>query len=51
MRQVGRHFCQIAGPAPIPDRGLHAVKILAIEHRISGVADLRSQRCKYDERH
>jgi len=40
MRQVGRHFLQIPGPSPVPDRILRAIDMPVIDHRGPGFADL-----------
>src|SRR6266850_6434091 len=39
MRQ-GRHFLQIPGPSPVPDRVLRAMDMPVIDHRSSQFADL-----------
>lgn len=33
MRQAGRHFLQIPGPSPVPDRILRAIDMPVIDHR------------------
>ncbi len=40
MRQPGRHFLQIPGPSPVPDRILRAIDMPVIDHRGPGFADL-----------
>ena len=40
MRQAGRHFLQIPGPSPVPDRILRAIDMPVIDHRGPGFADL-----------
>jgi len=39
MRQAGRHFLQIPGPSPVPDRILRAIDMPVIDHRGPGFAD------------
>src|SRR6266403_318084 len=36
----GRHFLQIPGPSPVPDRVLRAMDMPVIDHRSSQFADL-----------
>src|SRR5258708_31728755 len=36
----GRHFLQIPGPSPVPDRVLRAMDMPVIDHRSSAFADL-----------
>ena len=43
MRQAGRHFLQIPGPSPVPDRILRAIDMPVIDHRGPGFADLGSR--------
>ncbi len=40
MRQAGRHFLQIPGPSPVPDRILRAIDMPVIDHRGPGFADM-----------
>ena len=40
MRTAGRHFLQIPGPSPVPDRILRAIDMPVIDHRGPGFADL-----------
>ena len=40
MRTAGRHFLQIPGPSPVPDRILRAIDIPVIDHRGPGFAEL-----------
>jgi len=40
MRQAGRHFLQIPGPSPVPDRILRAIDMPVIDHRGPGFSDL-----------
>src|SRR6478609_1844627 len=40
MTQQGRHFLQIPGPSPVPDRVLRAMDMPVIDHRSSAFADL-----------
>lgn len=40
MRQAGRHFLQIPGPSPVPDRILRAIDMPVIDHRGPGFAGL-----------
>jgi len=40
MRAAGRHFLQIPGPSPVPDRILRAIDMPVIDHRGPGFADL-----------
>jgi len=40
MRQAGRHFLQIPGPSPVPDRILRAIDMPVIDHRGPGFAEL-----------
>jgi len=40
MRQAGRHFLQIPGPSPVPDRILRAIDMPVIDHRGPGFADV-----------
>lgn len=40
MRRAGRHFLQIPGPSPVPDRILRAIDMPVIDHRGPGFADL-----------
>ncbi len=40
MRKAGRHFLQIPGPSPVPDRILRAIDMPVIDHRGPGFADL-----------
>ena len=40
MRIAGRHFLQIPGPSPVPDRILRAIDMPVIDHRGPGFADL-----------
>jgi len=40
MRTAGRHFLQIPGPSPVPDRILRAIDMPIIDHRGPGFADL-----------
>jgi alanine-glyoxylate transaminase/serine-glyoxylate transaminase/serine-pyruvate transaminase len=35
MTQQGRHFLQIPGPSPVPDRVLRAMDMPVIDHRSS----------------
>ena len=39
-KQQGRHFLQIPGPSPVPDRVLRAMDMPVIDHRSSDFADL-----------
>lgn len=40
MRTAGRHFLQIPGPSPVPDRILRAIDMPVIDHRGPGFSDL-----------
>ncbi len=40
MRTAGRHFLQIPGPSPVPDRILRAIDMPVIDHRGPGFADV-----------
>jgi len=40
MRKAGRHFLQIPGPSPVPDRILRAIDMPVIDHRGPGFSDL-----------
>jgi len=40
MRTAGRHFLQIPGPSPVPDRILRAIDMPVIDHRGPGFASL-----------
>lgn len=40
MRTAGRHFLQIPGPSPVPDRILRAIDMPVIDHRGPGFAEL-----------
>lgn len=40
MRTAGRHFLQIPGPSPVPDRILRAIDMPIIDHRGPGFAGL-----------
>jgi len=40
MRRAGRHFLQIPGPSPVPDRILRAIDMPVIDHRGPSFADL-----------
>lgn len=40
MRKAGRHFLQIPGPSPVPDRILRAIDMPVIDHRGPGFASL-----------
>lgn len=40
MRVAGRHFLQIPGPSPVPDRILRAIDMPVIDHRGPDFADL-----------
>lgn len=40
MRTAGRHFLQIPGPSPVPDRILRAIDMQVIDHRGPGFAQL-----------
>jgi alanine-glyoxylate transaminase/serine-glyoxylate transaminase/serine-pyruvate transaminase len=40
MTQQGRHFLQIPGPSPVPDRVLRAMDMPVIDHRSSQFAEL-----------
>jgi alanine-glyoxylate transaminase/serine-glyoxylate transaminase/serine-pyruvate transaminase len=40
MRTAGRHFLQIPGPSPVPDRILGAIGMPVVDHRGAGFADL-----------
>ena len=40
MRTAGRHFLQIPGPSPVPDRILRAIDMPVIDHRGPGFAAL-----------
>jgi len=40
MRTAGRHFLQIPGPSPVPDRILRAIDMPVVDHRGPGFADL-----------
>lgn len=40
MRRAGRHFLQIPGPSPVPDRILRAIDMPVIDHRGPGFAGL-----------
>jgi alanine-glyoxylate transaminase/serine-glyoxylate transaminase/serine-pyruvate transaminase len=40
MQHQGRHFLQIAGPSPVPDRVLRAMDMPVIDHRGAQFADL-----------
>src|SRR3979490_581671 len=39
-QQQGRHFLQIPGPSPVPDRVLRAMDMPVIDHRSSEFAEL-----------
>lgn len=39
-RKAGRHFLQIPGPSPVPDRILRAIDMPVIDHRGPGFAEL-----------
>src|SRR4029453_30665 len=39
-KHQGRHFLQIPGPSPVPDRVLRAMDMPVIDHRSSAFADL-----------
>src|SRR5438105_12776750 len=39
-KQQGRHFLQIPGPSPVPDRVLRAMDMPVIDHRSSAFAEL-----------
>ena len=39
MSHQGRHFLQIPGPSPVPDRVLRAMDMPVIDHRSSGFAE------------
>src|SRR5258706_14595981 len=39
-QQQGRHFLQIPGPSPVPDRVLRAMDMPVIDHRSSQFAEL-----------
>ncbi|MEO9527493.1 aminotransferase class V-fold PLP-dependent enzyme [Roseibium sp.] len=43
MRQAGRHFLQIPGPSPVPDRILHAISGQVIDHRGPAFAKVGTQ--------
>lgn len=40
MRTAGRHFLQIPGPSPVPDRILRAIDMPVIDHRGPAFADV-----------
>src|SRR5438552_5523463 len=40
MTHQGRHFLQIPGPSPVPDRVLRAMDMPVIDHRSSAFAEL-----------
>src|ERR1700744_6209811 len=40
MQHQGRHFLQIPGPSPIPDRVLRAMDMPVIDHRSAQFAEL-----------
>src|SRR3979409_2485581 len=40
MTQQGRHFLQIPGPSPVPDRVLRAMDMPVIDHRSASFAEL-----------
>ncbi len=40
MRRPGRHFLQIPGPSPVPDRILRAMDYPTVDHRGPGFAEL-----------
>ena len=40
MRTAGRHFLQIPGPSPVPDRILRAIDMPVIDHRGPGFAEV-----------
>src|SRR6202790_1099168 len=40
MSQQGRHFLQIPGPSPVPDRVLRAMDMPVIDHRSAQFAEL-----------
>lgn len=40
MRTAGRHFLQIPGPSPVPERILGAIGMPVVDHRGPGFADL-----------
>src|SRR6201986_1166128 len=40
MQHQGRHFLQIPGPSPVPDRVLRAMDMLVIDHRSAQFAEL-----------
>src|SRR6201985_666546 len=40
MQHQGRHFLQIPGPSPVPDRVLRAMDMPVIDHRSAQFADL-----------
>ncbi len=40
MRTAGRHFLQIPGPSPVPDRILRAIDMPTIDHRGPAFADV-----------
>jgi len=40
MRTAGRHFLQIPGPSPVPDRILRAIDMPVVDHRGPGFATL-----------
>src|SRR3984957_10150827 len=40
MKHQGRHFLQIPGPSPVPDRVLRAMDMPVIDHRSAQFADL-----------
>src|ERR1700709_2315958 len=39
-KHQGRHFLQIPGPSPVPDRVLRAMDMPVIDHRSAGFAEL-----------
>ena len=43
-RRAGRHFLQIPGPTPVPDRILRAMDMPVIDHRGPGVQEARPER-------
>ena len=40
MTHQGRHFLQIPGPSPVPDRVLRAMDMPVIDHRSAEFAEL-----------
>jgi alanine-glyoxylate transaminase / serine-glyoxylate transaminase / serine-pyruvate transaminase len=40
VQRQGRHFLQIPGPSPVPDRVLRAMDMPVIDHRSAAFAEL-----------